>query len=237
MEPVFSGLKILLFMRQGNAPNRWDLRGGRGVCSTHCVPTSQFFGSYLSLTQLALYWLQGKDLPDQRAPSSPHPRQASSPNFTKSVQPRLSSSWKIGDTPDIYFSRYIGNHLSLIPELYQEWSASLDKRLPFTQILSLIHMTNNLPHPQWPLSIKTLLCANTFLLFFGGNYFVRSTDLKSVRSSERHVSPYILEQNLPAMIPGQRGGVGPFSKGLPSPLNPSTKNVPLQIYADSLIYK
>ena len=82
-----------------------------------------------------------------------------------------------------------------------------------------------------------IVCKYVFLLFFGGNYFVRSTDLKSVRSSERHVSPYILEQNLPAMIPGQRGGVGPFSKGLPSPLNPSTKNVPLQIYADSLIYK
>ena len=36
-----------------------------------------------------------------------------------------------------------------------------------------------------------IVCKYVFLLFFGGNYFVRSTDLKSVRSSERHVSPYI----------------------------------------------
>ena len=89
------------------------------------------------------------------------------------------------------------------------------------------------------ISLTSMLNLSTSILGIWtlGNLPPPPLDLKSVRSSERHVSPYILEQNLPAMIPGQRGGVGPFSKGLPSPLNPSTKNVPLQIYADSLIYK
>ena len=55
--------------------------------------------------------------------------------------------------PHIYFLQYIGDHHwpPLIPELSKEWSAPSpppDKRLLFTQILSLIHITNNLTHPH-----------------------------------------------------------------------------------------